>query len=111
MATVSCLLTHSGQCLYAGLTSALSQGVVLLSAQFTLLSIDSGSLYLVVPQLQINIIDPRSDIGLILNFSQFCPQILNDPSSVADPFLMVILFHLFQLKGLVNIFNLQSITA
>lgn len=91
------------------LTFALSKGVVLLSAQVGLLSLEFGSFHMVAPQLHINFIDPRSHVRLILDFGQFCPQIPNDPLGVDDPFLMVSLFHFFQPKGLVNVFNLQRI--
>lgn len=90
------------------LTFALSEGVVLLPAQVRLLSLHLGSLHLVAPQLHINLVDPRNHVWPILDFSQLLPQIRDDPSGVADAFLMVGLFRLFQPKGLVNVFNLQS---
>lgn len=90
------------------LTSALSEGVVLLSAQVRPFFLHLGPLHLVAPQLHINLVDPGNHVWLILDFSQLRLQIRDEPPGVDDAFLMVGLLRLFQPKGLINVFNLQS---
>lgn len=100
----------TGWSVFEGLTSVLSEDVVLLPVLVGLLSIDLGSLDLVAPQLRVHLIDPGSHIRQILDFGQFCPLSRDGLSGGGDPFLIVNVFHLLQPKGLVNVFNLQRTT-